>query len=158
MDPRHLRLVLGGGSLVNQVGRELRAAVEARLAPFGVTAQQAALLLHAARGEAGPGRLAAELGTDTAGMTRLLDRLEVKGLVRRRRSPEDRRAVVVEVTAEGRELVPALAPVFGRVARRLLDGFSAEEVEHLTGLLGRMLANLDAGSPGGDGNPPETLY
>jgi hypothetical protein len=42
-------LVLGGGSLLHQVGRELATAVERQLAPYEVTAQQAALLLHAAR-------------------------------------------------------------------------------------------------------------
>ncbi|MFF4986474.1 MarR family winged helix-turn-helix transcriptional regulator [Streptosporangium saharense] len=148
MDPRHLRLVLGGGSLVSQVGRDLRAATEARLASFDVTAQQAAVLLHAARHESSPNQLAAQLGTDTAGMTRLLDRLEAKGLILRRPRPGDRRSVVVELTGEGRELVPRLVPVFGHIAHGLLEGFSEEEVEQLVALLQRMLGNL-----GGLGGP-----
>lgn len=148
MDPRHLRLVLGGGSLVSQVGRDLRAATEARLTPFDVTAQQAAVLLHAARHESSPNQLAAQLGTDTAGMTRLLDRLEAKGLILRRPRLGDRRSVVVELTGEGRELVPRLVPVFGHIAHGLLEGFSEEEVEQLVALLQRMLGNL-----GGLGGP-----
>ncbi|MFF0578201.1 MarR family winged helix-turn-helix transcriptional regulator [Streptosporangium saharense] len=148
MDPRHLRLVLGGGSLVSQVGRDLRAATEARLASFDVTAQQAAVLLHAARHESSPNQLAAQLGTDTAGMTRLLDRLEAKGLILRRPRLGDRRSVVVELTGEGRELVPRLVPVFGHIAHGLLAGFSEEEVEQLVALLQRMLGNL-----GGLGGP-----
>ena len=67
--------------LIHQVSRELTNALERRLAPHGLTAQQAALLINAARGETSPKRLAPLLGTDTAGMTRLLDRLEAKGLV-----------------------------------------------------------------------------
>ncbi|MEV0969925.1 MarR family winged helix-turn-helix transcriptional regulator [Microtetraspora glauca] len=137
-------LVLGGGSLINQVGRDLRTAVEGLLTPYGVTSQQAALLLQAARGETSPNRLAPHLGTDTAGMTRLLDRLEAKGLIRRRRHADDRRSIVVEVTEEGRALVPRLAPVFGRVSVQLLSGFSEEEVRQLAGMLRRMLDNLHA--------------
>lgn len=75
-------------------------------------------------------------------MTRLLDRLEDKGLVRRRRHPGDRRSIIIEVTDEGRAIVPRLAPVFGRVTGRLLAGFSEAEVRELTGMLQRMLENL----------------
>lgn len=137
-------LVLGGGSLVNQVGRELSTALERQLAGFDVTAQQAALLLHAGRRETRPSRLMSLLGTDTAGMTKLLDRLAAKGLIERRRHPTDRRAVVVELTDAGRALLPELPPVFGRVTGRLLAGFSAEEVSSLTTMLRRMLDNLRA--------------
>ncbi|MFD0885072.1 MarR family winged helix-turn-helix transcriptional regulator [Streptosporangium algeriense] len=147
MEPRHMRLVLGGGSLVSQVGRDLRAATEAQLTPFDVTTQQAAVLLHAARHESSPNQLAAQLGTDTAGMTRLLDRLEAKGLILRSPRLGDRRSVVIELTGEGRELVPRLMPVFGRIAHRLLEGFSEEEVEQLLTLLQRMLGNLGGPAP-----------
>ena len=105
------------------------------------------MLLHTARGEASPNRLAPALGTDTAGMTRLLDRLESKNLVHRSQHPTDRRSVVVELTEQGRELVPHLPPVFGRVTGQLLAGFSATELDQLTAMLTRMLDNL-RGEPG----------
>lgn len=137
-----IELVLGGGSLIHQVGRELSTAVERRLAEFDVTAQQAALLLHAAEAGTSPNRLAARLGTDTAGMTRLLDRLEGKGLLRREKHPGDRRSVVIVLTKQGRALVPRLAPAFGGISRQLLDGFSEPEIRRLTAMLRRMLENL----------------
>jgi DNA-binding MarR family transcriptional regulator len=143
-------LVLGGGSLLHQVGRELGTALERQLAPYGITAQQAALLLHAGRQDSGPSQLMALLGTDTAGMTKLLDRLESKGLLQRRPRPDDRRAVVIELTDQGRALVPRLPPVFGRVTSQLLAGFSTDEVNQLTTTLQRMLDNLRtvaAGAP-----------
>ncbi|MFC3984594.1 MarR family winged helix-turn-helix transcriptional regulator [Streptosporangium jomthongense] len=141
MDPS-LIAVLAAGRLVQQVGRELRNAVEARLAPFDITSQQAALLLNVLRGQTGPAQLAVVLGTDTAGTTRLLDRMEAKGLISRSRHPSDRRAVVIEATEAGRALAPRIAPVFGQVNRRMLDGVSDEELRALTGLLERMLGNL----------------
>src|ERR1700704_1449591 len=82
--------VLGGGSLLHRVGRELSMALERQLAPFEVTPQQAALLLQSAPRETSPSQLLEILGTDTAGMTRLLDRLERKGLIMRRKHAEDR--------------------------------------------------------------------
>jgi DNA-binding MarR family transcriptional regulator len=141
-------LVLGGGSLLVQVGRELNTETERRLAPLGLTAQQAALLLHAARGRSTPSLLKGQLGTDTAGMTRLLDRLEAKGLLRRTRHPEDRRSVVIEVTPEGLALVPRLPPIFGGISRQVFAGFSEEEIAQVTGMLGRIMANLaESGRP-----------
>lgn len=137
-----IALVLGGGSLLNTVARELGNALERQVAPLGVTTQQAALLLHASRQPSRPNELAAQLGTDTAGMTRLLDRLQGKGLLARGPHPSDRRAIVVELTPTGRALLPRLGPCFGRVTRRLLDGFSDTDVERLNDLLGRMLDNL----------------
>jgi DNA-binding MarR family transcriptional regulator len=137
--------VLHSGSLVHRVARELSTSLDRELARFDLTAQQAALLLRAARQEASPSQLKAALGTDTAGMTRLLDRLAAKGLLRRRRHAEDRRAIVIELTDEARALVPRLAPVFGRINRRLLDGLDEPEVEQLTTMLQRMLDNLRGG-------------
>lgn len=135
-------LVLGGGSLLVQVGRELNTETERRLAPLGLTAQQAALLLHASRGGGTPSELKSLLGTDTAGMTRLLDRLEAKGLLRRTRHPEDRRSIVIELTDEGQALVPSLPPVFGRISHQVFAGFSPEEVAQVTDMLRRILLNL----------------
>lgn len=134
--------MLGGGSLLNQVGRELTTAVERQLAPLGLTAQQAAVVLHASAGPATPRRLAELVGTDTAGMTRLLDRLTDKGLVRRTPHPEDRRSLLVELTDSGRALVPSLPPVFGRVTNKLFTGFTPAEITQVTTLLERMLINL----------------
>ena len=138
-----MALVLGGGSLLSLVGRELTTALERKFAAYDVTAQQAALLLYAATGPISPNQLAMALGTDTAGMTRLLDRLVAQGLVQRTRHPDDRRSILVEVTAAGRTVLPHLPPVFGQVTRVLLGGFSAAEIEQLSGMLRRMLTNLE---------------
>ena len=136
-----IELVLGGSSLLTKVARELANVLDRQLAPLGVTTQQAALLLHASRRPARPNELAAELGTDTAGTTRLLDRLEAKGLLTRSRHPDDRRAIVIELTPAGRALIPRIARGFGQVARQLQDGFSTADIDRLTELLGRMLDN-----------------
>jgi DNA-binding MarR family transcriptional regulator len=141
-----LGLVLGGGSLLHQAARDLATTLERQLAPFGVTAQQAALLLHANRQQSSPSQLMTVLGTDTAGMTKLLDRLEAKDLIERHPNPGDRRSVVIALTEHGRELAPRLAPVFGRITKQLFSGFSTDEIRVLTTMLERMRGNLAGGT------------
>ena len=138
-------MVLGGGSLLHQVARDLATTLDRRLAPFGVTAQQAALLLHVSRGRASPSQLMTALGTDTAGMTKLAERLEAKHLIERHHNPRDRRSVLISLTEYGQALVPQFGPVFGRVTSQLFGGFSAEEIAILNTMLERMRDNLSSG-------------
>ena len=134
--------VLGGGSLLHRVGREVVNATDHGLRAFGLTSQQASLLMNLAAGPRTPTELIDVLGTDTAAVTRLVDRVEAAGLVRRERHPSDRRSVTVELTDEGRALLPRIAPVFGGVTERLFAGFTEAEVATVSTLLQRMLANL----------------
>jgi len=139
MTPAH---VLGAGSLLHQAAHDLATALDRQFAPLGVTAQQAALLLHASRQQHSPSQLMTLLGTDTAGMTKLADRLEAKHLIERHPNPRDRRSVLITLTPGGQALVPQLAPVFGRVTRQLFTGFSPGEVGVLTTMLERMRSNI----------------
>jgi DNA-binding MarR family transcriptional regulator len=74
-------------------------------------------------------------------MTRMIDRLEQKGLVRRNPNPEDRRATNLEITTAGRALYPQLLAAKESVQAQFLRGFSEQEVRVLEQLLNRMLDN-----------------
>lgn len=130
-------------TLVLRLARELRTALDQAFAQWDLTSQQAGLLVHVFAGQSSPKELAGLLGTDTAGMTRMLDRLERKGLVRRAADSQDRRAILVELTSQGRKLVPRLPVVFEHVGDRLTAGADAADV---TRILEAMLANLMAES------------
>ncbi|HEV2290333.1 MAG TPA: MarR family transcriptional regulator [Gemmatimonadales bacterium] len=68
-------------------------------------------------------------------VTRLIDRLEARGLVARTRDPDDRRAVVIRLTTEGRELVDQLdAPVDG-MHKKQLSHLGAQRLQELIALL-----------------------
>jgi DNA-binding MarR family transcriptional regulator len=129
-------------SLVFHVARDVRVALERQLSSHGVTAQQATLarLLRGwqRKKRPSPFQIAARLGTDGAGMTRLIDRLEAKGVVVRHVDSGDRRAITIELTATGIAIAKKAAPTFQGVNRQLLEGFSEEEVEHLTDMLRRL--------------------
>jgi DNA-binding MarR family transcriptional regulator len=78
---------------------------------------------------------------DAGAMTRMIDRLETKGLIRRNRRPEDRRVVYLELTEEGARAYPRMREVSMGVVNRFLQGFSATEARQLESLLERMLDN-----------------
>lgn len=128
-------------SLVFHLARELRTALDRKFDPHGITSQQAALLLLSRLQRVSPNKMAERLGTDTAGMTRLLDRLESKGFIARKISPDDRRSIVVVLGPRSRRLLPHLVPEFRRAEKGLLDGFGDREVKELNGMLRRLLEN-----------------
>jgi len=74
-------------------------------------------------------------------MTRMLDRLERRGLVRRVAHPNDRRASNLELTAEGNDVYPMLRASAMKVLNGFLAGFSQDEARQLERLLQRMLEN-----------------
>src|SRR5260221_2694605 len=82
-------------TLIFHLGREVRTALDRRFESHGITSQQAALLLLSRLlKEPSPIKMAARLGTDAAGMTRLLDRLERKQLIVPRARPDNRPVVM----------------------------------------------------------------
>jgi len=133
---------LSVGYLMGRARASLLSGLDRELEHFGISGMQFAVLKHLSEGSA---RTAAELCRfmqyDTGAMTRILDRLEAKGLVRRERSREDRRAVVLRLPPSGRTQLPRLAAAAGRVLEDHLAGFSTTEVEALKGYLGRMIDN-----------------
>lgn len=133
------------GYLLGQVRGRLVAAVDAELAPLDITWAQWGILLQIANGKA---HTAAELcrntGCDTGSTTRMLDRLEQKGLIRRERSTEDRRVVHLRLTEAGKELYPQLPEIALKVLNRHLNGFTRSELELFKGFLRRMIANADS--------------
>jgi DNA-binding MarR family transcriptional regulator len=147
-DRAGLALILGGGSLLTQVSRDLNTALDRAFAELDLTAQQAALLMHAHKADSSPTRLMARLGTDTAGMTKLIDRLEAKGLLARRRHATDRRSVLIEVTDAGQRIAPRIPIIFGKTTRQLFSGFTTAEIAALTAALERMSDNLRPNQPG----------
>lgn len=78
---------------------------------------------------------------DAGAMTRMLDRLEGKGLIHRNRRPDDRRVVYIELTEEGRRAFPRMKVISMSVVNRFLNGFSQTEARQLEGFLSRMLEN-----------------
>ena len=128
--------------LINRVRIELIDAMDRELAQFDITAPQLIVLASVANGEAGSAsQLCKSISYDPGAMTRMIDRLEQKGLVRRVPRPDDRRAMTLEMTAAGRALYPQLLAAKERVQAHFLRGFGKEEIAMLERLLNRLLDN-----------------
>ena len=69
-------------------------------------------------------------------VTRLLDRLEQRGLVTRARDGEDRRVVRARITAPGLDLLTALDEPVGRMLGQMLGNLGEERLRTLVALLG----------------------
>lgn len=93
------------------------------------------------RGPSRMGAIAEHLGVGQSAVTPLVDRLQERGAVRRRRSEEDRRVWLVELTGEGQELFEAEGAAYERVAAAMLAPLDASEREALVGLLRRIDPN-----------------
>ena len=116
--------------------------VDEALEPRGLTSAQWVPLLKLHLGEASSvAELARECQLDAGAMTRLLDRLEAKGLVERVRSSEDRRVVNLELTQAGREAAREIPAVLCKVQNAFLQGLSIDEWQQLKDLLRRVLDN-----------------
>jgi len=130
------------GDLMRRVIGSVRAQADMRLAGLDLTYAQWLPLYRLALGSVDTvAALARELEMDPGAMTRALDRLEAKALVRRERSTVDRRVVHLQLTDAGRQTAGEVPPVLADVLNQHLAGFSADEWQQLLGLLQRMLAN-----------------
>jgi DNA-binding MarR family transcriptional regulator len=90
------------GYLLKTAQRRLVEAAAPAMAPFGIDGRELTVLAVLGQ-QAGLSQQAAaeRLGIDRTTMVALVDALEDKGLVERRRSPDDRRKNIVQLTAAG---------------------------------------------------------
>jgi DNA-binding MarR family transcriptional regulator len=143
------------GYLMRRVMLAITHEVERQFQPCDLTNAQWVPLFKLYLGLASTvAELARECHLDAGAMTRLLDRLEAKGLCRRVRSVADRRVVNIELTEVGQATASGIPAVLSRVQNAHLAGFSRDEFETLKGYLHRILHNALAQSqtpliPGG---------
>ena len=130
------------GYLVTLASRKLLRNIETGLKPFNLTANQWAPLLALANERCNTvAGCARETGIDNGAMTRMLDRLEVKGFVSRKRSNNDRRVVNIALTSQGKKIAKDIPPVISEVLNQQLRGFSEQEFNLIKNLLQRFLIN-----------------
>jgi DNA-binding MarR family transcriptional regulator len=141
-DPKTFQPRSSVGYLLNRVRTELLYAIDQELAPLDVTAAQYAIMSHLVYdlAESASG-LCRGIAYDPGAMTRMIDRLEAKNFIRRVRSSQDRRAVNLELTDEGKMAFPKMRMCAVGVMNRFLRGFTKSEAHQLEGFLQRMITN-----------------
>ena len=130
------------GYLIKVAASNILRNMDHQLQHYGLTAPQWAPLLVLTKGKADTvAGCARAIDIDTGAMTRMLDRLEAKGLVSRERSRKDRRIVHIGLTKAGHEIVKLIPPSICLVLNQHLAGFSKTEFETFKDLLQRFVIN-----------------
>lgn len=130
------------GYLIRQIINNAAVVTEQRMAEHGITDAQWKPLLMLQQGLCTTAAEASRLMCcDTGAMTRMLNRVEAKGLVQRTRSNEDKRVVKLELTEEGKQTVEVVPYVLADIWNTLLEEFNKEEIEQMIGFLQRLFVN-----------------
>lgn len=127
---------------VKMVSSSLMRRVDRHMQPLELTGMQwePVLMLWLKRADTVAG-LARISQVGFASMSRMLDRLEEKDLLRRERSANDRRVVHLHLTPKGKKIANRIWPIVVQGMHVHLDGFKKEELVQFSDFLGRMLAN-----------------
>ncbi len=132
----------GVGAHIGRARRTIVKAIDRELAPLDISHAQWIVVMLLGDGTASTAaELCKILIYDPGAMTRLLDRLERKGVLRRVRAKNDRRTVRLELTTGGKRLYPRILEALVEVFNGLLHGFSKSDVCQLEDLLKRIPAN-----------------
>jgi DNA-binding MarR family transcriptional regulator len=126
----------GLGYLLARARAVLVRAAELDLGAHDITHAQGSILLMLANGKCSTAaELSRELTLDSASMTRMVDRLERRGLLERVARSGDRRVTDLHLTTEGRRLGALLPAVYSEVLKRSFAEFSVDEITQLRSLL-----------------------
>jgi DNA-binding MarR family transcriptional regulator len=122
----------------------LQTAFDRCFSQFGMTAQEAAVLVHCAEeGETSAGKLAKAMGRDKGKITRFVDRLEANGFLTRRPDSRDHRLQIIKATNKGRRAFPDLRLRFEEVRGQFFEGVLNVDLDKLEALLSQLHANAE---------------
>lgn len=127
--------------LLSQLGLQSAQRFTAALAPLGITPNRFGVLAQLARQEGRTQQeLATALGLHRNSMVGLIDDLESRGLVERRRHPDDRRAYAIHLTPAARDVLATGDRIADELEETMLGPLSTREREALVATLTRLVA------------------
>ena len=133
------------GILLQDITRKLWGRFELRTSEHGLSAAQWRLLGHVLReGPQTQIALAALLGVEPISVSRLIDRMEQQGWVRREAHPDDRRARIVVATDRARSVGPAVRTIAEDLYETALAGLDEDQRRGLHSALLKITENLQA--------------
>ncbi len=141
-DPEQYVMAESVGYLISRAKNTLAHSTEQEVSGLDITHAQASCLIMLSSGRASTVTdLGRELNTDMGSITRLLSRMEKRGLIERTRRDCDRRVLDLSLTPAGHALAAQLPAVFCKVMARHFRGFTTEEIETLRAMLRRVICN-----------------
>ena len=132
------------GRLLHTTAQLMTLHAEKVLKPHNLTIEQLHLLKNMSEETAlSQQQLCEIVQKSAANVTRILDRLEKKGCIRRKQNPADRRSILLFLTAQGRELINEVVLALEPFSKQLTRGISEQEQALFTRLLYKMQDNLE---------------
>lgn len=129
---------------IERIDRLIDKSALTNLERVGLTHEELHVLIELQRGDSSHGALCRETMSSTGAMTNRLDKLERAGLVERHPDPDDRRGVVLHLTAPGRERLDEYIAIQGAREQQLLSALEANEQRELESLLRKLYGSLQA--------------
>jgi MarR family transcriptional regulator for hemolysin len=121
-----------------------RTELDSRLRPLGYSRSRWMVLLHISRHDGISSRLLSErLGIEAATLVRLVDRMEVEGLLQRRASEIDRRVKHLHLSAAGLKEVERIWASASDLRKEILDGLSKAEIKTTLDVLQKVRGKLE---------------
>lgn len=129
--------------IIGRIARLLARRDDERLREVGLSTAQLPVLVALKNGETHTQKeLATLAGVEQPSMAQLLARMERDGLIRRQPDPEDRRSSLISLTTGALDRLRPGRSVLWHGNAEALEGFTADEVQTLTGMLQRIHANV----------------
>lgn len=136
--------------LVNRLGQRFVAEITPALAARGIDVQTWRVLIALyQRGDQPLGALADLTSINVSTLSRLVGRTEGRGLVERRKGPDDARSVIIALTDEGRAATEEILPTAAALEQAATADFSEAELATLRQLLVKLYAGLEGGNEEG---------
>lgn len=142
--------------LLVQLGSHLARQFSERLAPLGLEPRHAGMLTRLAANQGLSQQAIGELiGLNPTRMVFLVDELEQRGLVERRRNTADRRSYALYLTAQGQDMLREIQATAHRHQDQIGASLNQAERAQLTGLLRRLATEQGITEQHLPGTPPQ---
>ena len=135
------------GALIPIAARTGQELARRRLNPLGLSVQMCGVMNLLAEGPVSQQKLGEQLGIDRTTVVELIDDLEKKGVVERRRNPADRRSYGLHLTARGRTVQKRATTAFDAAVDEFFGPLTSAERKALADMLTRMILAAQAKLP-----------
>ena len=129
-------------SLLFRTSIRLQTTFDRRFAEFGITAQEAAVLVRCVEaGEISAGKLAQAMGRDKGKITRFVSRLEASRFLTRTANPKDHRLLIIKPTRRGARMAPRLRMIFEELREQFFEAILTQDIDQIGAVLTQLYEN-----------------
>ncbi|WP_159566618.1 MarR family transcriptional regulator [Budvicia diplopodorum] len=127
------------GHLIHLLNQHKDRELNQRTAHLDITAAQFKVIICISKGMVNPVEICRRLSLDGGALTRLLDRLEKKGLLVRVKNAQDRRQVIIQPTPRGDELIAQVPQIVFDTSISMTRNLNDDEISTLKHLIKKII-------------------